>query len=102
MTTTTVCMCRQGAEWSVYRAEFGRRMLCPSATQKLVGPFNAVADDLVRRLRQVRDEDGEGERQIVRQLPNEMYKWSLEGSSPSVSLSVSISVSPSVSLAFSP
>jgi len=52
-------------------------MLSAENNEKFVEPFNLVADDLVTRLRYLRDR--EGERSLVSQLPNEMYKWSLEG-----------------------
>lgn len=68
----------QGPEWHLYRTELSKRILDPQTTKGLIPPISAVADDLVRRLRHVRDSHPSGEMDLVRRLPNEMYKWSLE------------------------
>jgi hypothetical protein len=52
-------------------------MLSAKSVSRLLKPVNDVSDDLIVKLRSVRDD--EGHLALAKRLPREIYNWSMEG-----------------------
>ena len=66
----------QGKDWWTVRRVLSQKMLKPKQVTAFQGELNEVLDDVVTRLRHIRDT--EGENALVSSLPNELYKWAFE------------------------
>ena len=70
------CINSEGKQWHRARRLLSKKILPPQKVGAYVGVINEVIEDMVQRLRYVRDvtnKDG-----MVPELTNEMYKWSME------------------------
>ncbi|XP_038078520.1 cytochrome P450 27C1-like [Patiria miniata] len=66
----------EGKQWHRARRLLSKKILPPKTVGAYVGVINEVMEDMIQRLRYVRDvtnQDG-----LVPELTNEMYKWSME------------------------
>ncbi|GFG29406.1 hypothetical protein Cfor_03604, partial [Coptotermes formosanus] len=64
----------QGEEWQKLRSKMNQTMMQPRSTKLYVAPIDAVANDFIKRIRQIRDENLE----MPDDFSNELCKWGLE------------------------
>ena len=58
------------------RKATNKKALCPHMTNQLLEPFCNVSEDLINKVRHMRDTAGSDE--LAEQLPMELYKWGME------------------------
>ncbi|KAJ9594070.1 hypothetical protein L9F63_014503, partial [Diploptera punctata] len=64
----------EGEEWQSFRSKVNPILMQPSAPRMYVAPIDAVANDFIDRLRDLRDEKQE----IPGNFVDELHKWALE------------------------
>ncbi|PSN42151.1 hypothetical protein C0J52_18993 [Blattella germanica] len=63
----------QGEEWQKFRSKVNPTLMQPRYTKQYVGPIDTVAEDFIKRIRDLRDENQE----MPANFNNEMYKWTI-------------------------
>jgi cytochrome P450 len=66
----------QGSDWRRQRTTFGKRLMTDDTVRRLVRPASHVTDDVIERLRNVRDE--EGDLAMTRSLTKVIRNWTFE------------------------
>ena len=67
-----------GPEWYKHRNVLSKRMLRPKEVADCASGFNEIITDFIHRLRTVREPSGSEKENEVRDLDNELFKWSFE------------------------
>ena len=63
-----------GEKWRRMRSQLDKQMMRPKQVANYTDDFNAVSEDFIKRLRQVRRKDDNS----VRHMDQELFNWSLE------------------------
>ncbi|XP_058806915.1 probable cytochrome P450 301a1, mitochondrial [Phymastichus coffea] len=63
-----------GEQWREFRTRVQKPVLQPQTVRKYIGPIEAVTDDFIRRIEQIKDDSGE----VPGDFDNEIHKWALE------------------------
>ncbi|XP_068709768.1 25-hydroxyvitamin D-1 alpha hydroxylase, mitochondrial-like [Montipora foliosa] len=67
-----------GPEWYRHRSVLSKRMLRPKQVADYAAEFNEIITDFIHRLRTIREQSGTDKDNEVRELDNELFKWSFE------------------------
>ena len=60
------------------RRSLNKQLMRPQPVQQYTGVLNGVAEDMVARIRHLREATPDGEQVLCQTLVNEFYKWSME------------------------
>lgn len=63
----------EGEEWGDFRVNVQQTLLRPKSVMKYLEPMDGVANDMIKRMKKLRNEMGE-----VPEYLSELYRWSLE------------------------